>query len=196
MKNVLIVFVLIISANCFGQDSIWIRQAHIREAIAFEKKLDSKSEFLNQNVSLSASYFPLIDKYPLANPIIVKRTQRGFLPLYAEYYYSKADSMLRVVSYDWERDRYGNFFEKGPVFEEESHKLEGYNKEYERIRGILTATIGEPRKTDKGPATKSGSRGNYLTRDTEWDNEIYHATLSMVFESMTYRIRLNLYWKK
>jgi hypothetical protein len=116
--------------------------------------------------------------------------------LYAEYYYSVADSILRVVSYDWERDRYRNIFDKKTVFEEESNKLNEYNKEYERLRDILTSKIGQPIRTDTKLTNKSGSRGNYFTRESEWDNEIYHATLNMIFESMTYRIRLNLYWKK
>jgi hypothetical protein len=196
-------FILIISIgfNFDGikeNEEIWLQQSKIENAVAFEKKLSKKSEFLKKNVSLSKSVYPLIDKYKIAKPIIVKREKVGFLPLYAEYFYSDPDSIIRYISYDWEKEKYGNFFQKEEMWKEESKKLEEYNSEYERIKLILISKLGEPTVQDESPTkTKSTSgRKDYLSRNTIWENEEYHAKLNMIFESMTYRIRLNYYWKK
>ena len=46
---------------------------------------------------------PLVDKYEIAKPVIIKRKQIGFLPIYAEYFYSESDSVIRYINYDWEK---------------------------------------------------------------------------------------------
>jgi hypothetical protein len=182
--------------NVFGQEKIWTKQTKISEVILFEKEINANAKFLNQNVSLSKDYYPLADKYQVANPIIVQREPLEYLPIYAEYYYTPEDSILRLVSYDWEKNRYGNFFDKQKMWEEESKKFETYNKEYERIKKILISQLGTPASTDTKAKTESSERGKYFTRETLWENENVHAELDMVFESMTYRVRLTLYWKK
>ena len=96
----------------FAQERIWTKQSKISEVIAFEKEINPDAKFLSQHVSLSMDYYPLADKYQVTNPVIVQREALEYLPVYAEYFYTPADSMLRLVSYDWERDRYGNFFEQ------------------------------------------------------------------------------------
>jgi hypothetical protein len=186
------------SINQVGGSEIWTDKTHVQEAIEFEKSLSNEYEVLEQNVSLSKSVFPLLDEYQIDKPFIVKRKQTGFLPIYAEYFFSKSDSILRYVSYDWERDRYGNFFKKQEMWKEESRKLEEYNQEYEKIKSELVQKFGEPVEQDSKPqTTKSTSgRGDYLSRDTVWEDGEFYAELNMIFESMTYRIRLNYYWKK
>ena len=71
------------------QIKIWTEQTSIAKAIDFEKSLSQKNELLEMNVSLSKSIYPLIDNFEIAKPVIFKREQTSFLPLYAEYFYSK-----------------------------------------------------------------------------------------------------------
>ena len=177
---------------------IWTEKSTVRNAIEYEKSLSNDYEILEQNVSLSKSVFPQLDEYQIAKPIIVKRKQTGILPIYAEYFFSAQDSILRYVSYDWERDRYGNFFKKQEIWKEESTKLDEYNQEYEKIKKELIGNFGQPNEQDTKPqTTKSTSgRGDYLSRNTVWETDEFYAKLNMIFESMTYRIRLNYYWKK
>ena len=80
--------------------------------------------------------------------------------------------------------------------EEESKKFDTYNREYERIRKILITQLGTPTSTDKAAKTVSSDRGEYFTRNTLWETGDVHAELDMVFESMTYRVRFTIYWKK
>ena len=180
----------------FGQERIWTKQSKISDVIAFEKQINPDAIFLSQNVSLSKDYYPLADKYQVTNPIIVQRVPLEYLPVYAEYFYTPGDSILRLASYDWEKDRYGNFFDKQKMWEEESKKFDTYNKEYERIKTILVAQLGVPTSTDTNAKEESSDRGKYFTRETLWESEDVHAELNMTFESMTYRVRLTLYWKK
>lgn len=185
-------------SNKESKSKIWTEKSTVQKAIEFEKSLSTEYEVLEQNVSLSKSVFPYLDEYQIAKPFIVKRKQTEFLPIYAEYFFSEQDSILRYVSFDWERDRYGNFFKKQEIWKEESTKLNEYNREYEEIKAELILNFGKPGEQDTKPQiTKSTSgRGDYLSRNTIWETDDFYAKLNMIFESMTYRIRLNYYWKK
>lgn len=199
--TLLLILTLVILTSSIGKNEevkIWTQQTTIDEAINFEKSLNKKIKFLKMNVSLSRSIFPLIDKYKIAKPIIVQREQAGFLPLYAEYFYSEPDSIIRYISYDWEKEKYGNFFKKQEIWKDESKKLKEYNSEYEKIKSVLIKHLGEPSTQDKEPQkTESVSgRGDYLSRNTVWETEEHYSKLNMIFESMTYRIRWYYYWKK
>lgn len=199
-----LLFILLISASIFmgfkiynDEIKFWTKQTTFDKAVDFEKSLNKKSKRISMNVSLSESVYPLINKYKIAQPIIIERKQTGFLPSYAEYFYSEGDSVLRYINYDWERDKYGNFFKKQTMWKEESKKLVEYNKEYERIKSMLVNQIGKPIiQDDKPEVVKSNSnRGDYLTRKAVWETEEYYSALTMIFESMTYRIRWKYYWK-
>lgn len=195
-KLFLTLFTFLSLTTAFGQEKIWTKQTNISDVIAFEKGIDNKAKFLSQNVSLSKDYYPLADKYKVANPVIVQREPLEYLPIYAEYFFTAGDSILRLVSYDWEKGRYDNFFDKQKVWKEESKKFGIYNKEYERIKKVLLIQLGAPTSADSAAKNVRSDRGNYFTRNTLWESEDLHAELNMIFESMTYRIRLTIYWKK
>lgn len=196
LKFISTIITILSLTNAFGQEKIWTKQTKISEVIAFEKEINPNAKFLSQNVSLSKDYYPLADKYEVTNPVIVQREPLEYLPIYAEYFYTPGDSILRLASYDWEKDRYGFFFDKQKMWKEESKKFDTYNNEYERIKKILLSQLGTPTSTDTAAKTVSSDRGKYFTRNTLWETEDVHAELNMVFESMTYRVRLTIYWKK
>jgi hypothetical protein len=82
------------------------------------------------------------------------------------------------------------------MWKEESKKSHIYNSEYERIKKVLLNQLGTPVSTDTTAKTVSSDRGKYFERNTLWETEELHAELNMIFESMTYRVRLTIYWKK
>jgi hypothetical protein len=195
-KTLLLIILVFSLTDTFGQEKIWTKQEKLSEVILFEKGINDKPKFLNQNVSLSKDYYPLFDKYQVVNPLIIQRDPVGYLPVYAQYFYTPEDSILRLVSYDWEKDEFGNFFDKQKIWAKESKKFDNYNSEYERVKNILVNQLGTPISTDSKAKTENSDRGKYFTRETIWETEDMHAELSMTFESMTYRVRLTLYWKK
>jgi len=180
----------------FSQETIWTKQRKISEVINFERKLDPEAKFLSQNVWLSKKYYPLADRYKTVNPVIVQRKTVGALPVYAEYFYTPNDSLLRVVSYDWEKGRYGNLNDILESRKQQGGKLEIYLSEYERIRRQLVKTFGKPDQADEKPKTVSDEGQKYLNQNTLWETDELHADLNLIFSSGTQRIRLTLYWKE
>ncbi|MFN0291206.1 hypothetical protein [Pedobacter helvus] len=83
------------------------------------------------------------------------------------------------------------------MWREESEKLTEYNAEYENIKATFINQLGKPiTQDDKPKIVKSTSRrGDYLSRKTVWETNEHYSVLTMIFESMTYRIRWNYYWK-
>jgi len=180
----------------FSQENIWTKQRKISEVIDFEKKLDPDAKFLSQNVWLSKEYYPLADRYKTVNPIIVQRKMVGLLPVYAEYFYTPKDSLLRLVSYDWEKGRYDDLKDMLGSRKEQSGKPEIYTNEYRRIRQQLIKSFGEPNQADEKPKTLSDEGQKYLNQNTLWETDDFHADLNLIFSAGTQRIRLTLYWKK
>jgi hypothetical protein len=197
ISKILLLFISLISiTGVSAQEKIWTKQSKLSEIIAFEKAIATQPKILNQNVSLSKDYYPLFDTYQVTLPLIIARDPVGYLPVFAEYFYTPQDSMVRLISYDWEKEKYGNFFDKPKLWKKESKKLDTYNEEYERVRKILIGQLGTPTAADTKLKEVSYERGSYFTRETSWETEELHAELSMIFESATYRVRLTLYWKK
>ena len=182
--------------TAFGQEKIWTKQTKISEAIAFENGINPNAKFFSKNISLSKDYYPLADKYKVTNPVIVQREPVEYLPIHAEYFYTPEDSILRLASYEWEKGYSDNFFDKQKMWKDESKKFDIYNSEYERIRKTLLSQLGTPTSTDAKAKIVSSDRGKYFTQNTLWKTEDVYAELKMIFESMTYRIRLTIYWKK
>jgi hypothetical protein len=177
--------------------NLWTKQSKIGEVKKFESELNPDLEFLEMNVSLSESIFPRVKEFEMSKPLIVRREKTSLLPIYAEYFYSKSDSILRYISYDWENNRYGNYNDKKKDWEKQSTKLTEYNAEYERIKKQLIKEFNQPVKQDNEPQeTKSDYDGpDYLSRNTIWESDTRFMKLNMIFGASTYRIRLYYYWK-
>jgi hypothetical protein len=143
-----------------AQDSIWVKQVKVGEAILFEKWLSPTVRFLDQSVSVGEDFYPLNNKYKVTKPIIAQRTEGSSLPLYAQYYFTPKDSIIRLVSYDWEKDEYGNFFDKKKIWEREVDSIDVYNQKYEAVRVQLNHDLGNPTKTDLKPRKHKSDRGN------------------------------------
>jgi len=200
--KILISIILITTLSSFlikeNDVRIWTQQTNVKKAIEFEKSISEDIEFLKQNVSISKSSFPLVDQFDLVNPIVVKREVDGELPVYGQYFFSKSDSIIRFISYDWEIDKYGNYFKKQEIWKQEAKKIDKYNGKYNQIKSFLSKSFGEPTIEDSEPQVTKSQWGkeDYLSRKTEWETDKVYSSLSLVFASNTYRIRWNYYWKK
>lgn len=181
------------------EEKILMTQTSVDSVIEFEKAINPNVKFKELSISLSKDYYPLYDKYKTNHkPIIAEREAVGYLPLHVDYFYTENDKIVRLISYNWEKEAFSDFYKKLEIFKEENSKRSIYEQEYERLLKVVIKNLGSPKSGDsKSKVIKSNSdRGNYITRNTVWENEIFHAELKMIFESMTYRIRLMLYWKK
>lgn len=196
--TLIILFTLILTGcSSTKKLNLWTKQSKISEVKKFEYELNPDLELLEMNVSLSESIFPRVKEFDMSKPLIVLREKTSLLPIYAEYFYSKPDSILRYVSYDWENNRYGNYNDKKKDWEKQNTKLTEYNAEYERIKKQLIKEFSQPIKQDETPQeTKSDYGGpDYLSRNTVWETDKTFMKLNMIFGASTYRIRLYYYWK-
>ncbi|WP_324024585.1 hypothetical protein QSV08_15345 [Maribacter sp. BPC-D8] len=197
-----IIFLLLIGSIVTGCSSskrlnLWTKQSKVDEVKGFESKLNPDLKLLEKNVSLSESIFPKVKEFEMSNPLIVRREKTHLLPIYAEYFYSKPDSTLRYVSYDWENNRYGNYNNDQIKWESEAVKLNAYKTEYGRIKKQLVKQFGQPTKQSEEPVKTINDHGgpNFLFQNTTWETEEKLIKLNMIFGASTYRIRLNYYWK-
>lgn len=179
-----------------SQEEILIKKSKVSDVIAFEKESYPGVVFLDRKSRLSKSFYPLADIYKTTDkPIIAYRHPIEYLPVYAEYYYTPEDSIIRLTSYDWEKDRFGNVFKKQEMYKEEIKKYDIYNKEYERIKLILISKFGKPTSSDSVAKEEDGANGKLKIRNTAWETDNYYASLNMIFGGQTFRIRLMHYWK-
>lgn len=58
----------------------------------------------NINIELSNSYFPEIEKYEFAQPIIYHRDTAN-LDTQISYFFTKKDSIVRLIEYSWNQDK-------------------------------------------------------------------------------------------
>jgi hypothetical protein len=195
VKKIFAGLLLLNSITCLAQEKLWTRQSKISEIMAFEKALDNRTQVLDYDITLSVETYPLIYKHSLAKPFLVLRPEIEYMPVYAQYFFSPGDSLVRMLFYDWEKNRFAGIQEKQKIWAAESKKLDKYSTEYERIRKILVKQIGNPVQTDLKPKEEMATRGAYYTRETIWDNEKLNGKLTMVFSEMIYRIRFEMYWK-
>lgn len=89
----------------FGQEKLWIKQTKVNDVMKFESQLNPDVKFFNQNIFMSSDYYPYLQKFPLQNPVVVERPAVNYLPLSVEYFFSEKDSLLRIVSCNWEVSR-------------------------------------------------------------------------------------------
>lgn len=190
----LICFVLY-SSIVFGQQDLLIKQSKISEVMAFERSLNSDVKFYTGNIELSQDIYPLVDKYRIENPLIVQRNSSDYLPLTAEYFFTASDSLVRFISYIWEKNRFGDLSEKMKQDESESKNIIFYNKEFDRIQSVIESYYGKPDYDDKKPQEKSSSKGTYYFRRSKWDFDDKYGSLTMIFGEDTYRISFRIYWK-
>jgi len=177
--------------------SIWIKKTKVKEAIEFEKSINEKIIILEHSISLSKSLFPQVNNFELESPVIIKREKDKKLPIYAEYFFSKNDSIIRFINYDWEIGKYDNYFTKKEIWKKESKNLAKYNIKYNHVKSSLSKKIGKPKTEDSEPKIVKSkfNESEYFSRTTIWETNKIYSSLELVLASNTYRIRWNYYWK-
>lgn len=191
-----IIFLTFLSCQNRIVGKYWMNQSKVSEALKFEKSLTQSVEILEQKTFLSESVFPKIDEFEIAQPLIVKRSNDEFLPLHIEYFFSEQDSILRFISYDWEKEKYSSYQEKSQIWKIESTKLDSYNSEYEKIKNELMSELGIPVFADENLITvENKQETESYSKQTIWENQNTYSKLTLNFGNQTFRIRLSHYWK-
>lgn len=197
-QKLLLTIILVGIIGCDFKPSsnyFWMNQSKIDEVLKFEKSLNKNNQTLQQKVFLSSSVFPKADEINLDLPFIVKR-EEGFIPLYAEYYFTSEDSIIQYVSYNWEHERFGSYQAKQNLWKLESSKLTQYDSAYEKIKEDLILELFLPEIEDKVLVKRINPNGvEVYSKEAIWEDEHIKSKLILFFGDQTFRIRWTYYWK-
>ena len=121
MKIIIQIFILLLFFNCKQEISLKKQNVKIKNTI-FEYKQPNFSDIQsiekanngikyarNIDIRLSNSYFPEIEKYEFAQPIIYHRDTAN-LDTQISYFFTKNDSIVRLIEYSWHQDKKKNPF--------------------------------------------------------------------------------------
>ncbi|BAP30915.1 uncharacterized protein CHSO_1878 [Chryseobacterium sp. StRB126] len=119
MKIVLQIFILLSFFNCKQKVSLEnvqiqstvfeYKQPNISDIQYIEKTHGGIKYIGNINIGLSEEYFPEIDKYEFAQPIIYHRDTAN-LDTEISYFFTKNDSIIRLIEYSWDQDKKKELF--------------------------------------------------------------------------------------
>ena len=100
MKIYSFIFILFISISASAQSFNFVQ---IKTAAIDSLRQSNKGSFITYDYSISVSqdYFPKAQKYNLAQPIIYKTVEKDFTTENS-FYYTKADSVVRLIEYQWD----------------------------------------------------------------------------------------------
>lgn len=121
MKVIIQIFILLVFFNC--KQKVTLKKGNVKiKNTDFEFKQPKFSEIQsieklnggikyarNIDIRLSNSYFPEIEKYEFAQPIIYHRDTAN-LDTQISYFFTKNDSIVRLIEYSWDQDKKKELF--------------------------------------------------------------------------------------
>ncbi|SFN13200.1 hypothetical protein SAMN05421594_1231 [Chryseobacterium oleae] len=130
MKIFIHLFVLLSILDCKPKNNIEnvkiqntaieFKQIKFSDIRKVEKKNNGIEHTKPFNIGLSKNYFPDIEKYEFAQPIIFRRDTAN-LNTQISYFFTKNDSIVRLIEYSWNQDK-----KKVPFID----NLYNFNKEF------------------------------------------------------------------
>jgi hypothetical protein len=162
MKILLQTFIMLLFFNCqqkrhlketrLENTIIEYKQPKISDIQYVEKMNGGIKYFNNIDIRLSKEYFPEIEKYEFEQPIIYHRDTAN-LDTQVSYFFTKKDSVIRLIEYSWNQDQ-----NKEPFID----KLYQLNK-----RNIARALEMEGLEKNEGV-------DYWWQKVIRWDNNIVH----------------------
>jgi hypothetical protein len=125
-----------------------ITQLTIIEATKYEKRLKSKDVTPNHHTSIGESIYPNERNFDLDTPKSYQRLDGDHFSLGAEYYYNKADSIVKVILYEWnyhysDSPNYQRLTDK-----QVDKKYKRFDKKFKYLSKRLTKELGSPTSTE------------------------------------------------
>ena len=111
MRKLIVILILIIT-SCTSKKinheklnlTYQLIRPKLKSSISDENKVNSAKKSVEYTISLSKEYFPEVDKYNFAQPIIYKRKNQS-LNTEVSYFFTESDSIVRLIEYSWDRKR-------------------------------------------------------------------------------------------
>jgi len=179
MKHFIAFFsLLIISVSLFGQNlNFQFSRPLLHKFDSIERSLGGIQKEYNYTISIDSNYFPNTYLFDLENPKVFLQ-KNGRIVLETSCYYSKQDSIVRLIEYNWD------FTQKL------TKQLKNtFNKNQKNITKQLNR---------KGLYLKEemGTPNNIWTRESViWENENSFVRLFKINGQGTYRVRVLISYK-
>lgn len=101
MKVLVLISALLITTELASSQKFNYSQIKASDITAIEKSEQSFLFTYDYPISVSTDYFPNRQKYSLAQPLMYRTSKEKF-NFEKSYYFSKSDSVVRLVEYQWE----------------------------------------------------------------------------------------------
>ncbi len=204
MRSTITILFTFLLTQINGQDSTFFQfdQIHFNQIDSVEINKKSKEIFVNYSISVSADYFPNAASFDLAQPRVFDRSpMRDFIACQINYYFTKSDSIVRLISYTWDTKNSATSLEDlMKPKNDQSDKMDKYNSEYDLLAKELTKQLGAPVE-GTGQIEKKQEKGypDWFERKLLWTKGKTTIELFMIWTDGggrlgTYKIRTLVYW--
>lgn len=190
---------MLIPLSLMGQEYFFFEQRTIDGIKEIERQFKSR-KLKTQKVYLSSAIYPYADKYEVEFPISYLRLGDTLISsCMVEYYYTKPDSKIRLVMYEWDETQKTDFLTiQSEIMKTERLRFKEYNEKYDQLLNIISNKMGTPFSDSKLKSIVTGNSA-YNERNTKWKKETITVEQNLIFttsdnELGTYRIRVAIYW--
>lgn len=128
------------------------------DAVDYEKRIGSDEKTPDHHISIGTGIYPNEKNYDLATPSTFLRDE-GYFETQVEYYYSKSDSSVRVILYEWNKKDLNNFETK----KERERKFRKFKNQWDNVSKELNESLGLPTFRQ----IESDKYGNKIIEDNE-----------------------------
>lgn len=169
MKSIFVLLFIGIPGLVFAQ-KFNLQNIHAKQIAAVQAGDKARRVTPSYSIGVAEDYFPNRSKFLLAQPIIYSRPDSSFV-FETEYFFSKSDSVVRLIEYQWEGT--------------ENTTAGEFDRRVEQNAALITRALGKPKKDIPETDDKAAK--------TVWFNDKVHVEQLMMPGLM--RIRVLVSWK-
>lgn len=153
----------------------------LNELLQFEDSLNTEDVSLGHYWSLGDEIYPNINNYIFGNPISYRRLECPYFDGTVNFFYTKKEKSIKVVSYEWKEFKEDDF----PIFPNSNSegKNKAFEEKYDFVLTEISKLLGEPKYNE----TEDSGR-----RQTKWKSKDNINAYLFNFSSIN-EIRLFIY---
>jgi len=166
----------------------------LQEALNIEKGNKAKDVSPDYFVGLGESIYPNINNYKLEIPKSFSRIEKPNFICQVDYYYTKVDSSVKVILYEWSNLSNDDFFEQRENLTKEERIYSKFREKFEVLIRSIENELGPPTSIN----LESKSQLTDFRDDVHWQNTKNKNVYLFMFgnNNQTYRqIRMVIYKK-
>jgi hypothetical protein len=201
IKVLFFILVLLYIKISFSQSLFTFDAINISDIGQIESKFNSAKSESDGYMVITESFYPYAGKFNLEQPIVYLRRDSSFVSdLQVEYYYSKEDSIVRLILYTWDylieakKQDYEKYAKLSSI-----DKLALYKAKFDTIAAYLKSTLGNQTEGSEKVTSmdyEKDKKSNFSR--LIWESENVHTELWRIWVSQAnaienLRVRVKIY---